>query len=206
MNIRLKFILPLLFINLIGCSTQEVKKPEVANNIITETPTNPESSKPSVQMTGANPPMTITKGNKKLNLMRILDGGMCKNDYQGAKGTFLLYADANDIERIKKQKGSAIFKTFESKIQEISGSILQTAIDNTNLAEDPFSLGADDAQQKLATQLMNNFNDAATVPVTKFQKETTLTIDITAFQPSLVFFQKGCDETKLEGDSKDIAG
>ena len=53
---------------------------------------------------------------------------------------------------------------------------------------------------------MNNFNDAATVPVTKFQKETTLTIDITAFQPSLVFFQKGCDETKLEGDSKDIAG
>ena len=138
--------------------------------------------------------------------MRILDGGMCKNDYQGAKGTFLLYADANDIERIKKQKGSAIFKTFESKIQEISGSILQTAIDNTNLAEDPFSLGADDAQQKLATQLMNNFNDAATVPVTKFQKETTLTIDITAFQPSLVFFQKGCDETKLEGDSKDIAG
>ena len=206
MDIHLKFAIPILLIGLAGCSTQEVKEAQSVTDPITETITSPETSKPPVQMSGVNPPMSIIKSKKKLNLMRILDGGICKNDYQGAKGTFLLYADSNDIERIKKQKGAAIFKTFETKIQEISGAILQTAIENTNLGEDPFSLGADDAQQKLASQLMVNFNDAAAAPVIKFQKETTLTIDITAFQPSLVFFQKGCDESKLDSDSKDIAG
>ena len=206
MDIRLKFILTLLCVSLAGCSTQEVKEPETATNPVTKAPERTVPSKQAVETSGANPPMTITKDNKQLNLMRILDGGICKNDLQGAKGTFLLYADSSDIDRIKKEKGSAIFKTFETKIQEISSNILQTAVENTNLGEDPFALGADEAQQKLAAQLMISFRNAAVEPVNKFQKETTLTIDITAFQPSLLFFQKGCDESKLDAEGKDSAG
>ena len=206
MDIRLKFLLTLLCISLAGCSSQEVKEPDTATIPVAKTPESTAPSKQAVQTSGANPPMTITKGNKQLNLMRILDGGICKNDLQGAKGTFLLYADSSDIDRIKKEKGSAIFKTFETKIQEISSTILQTAIENTNLGEDPFALGADEAQQKLAAQLMVSFREAAVEPVNKFQKETTLTIDITAFQPSLLFFQKGCDESKLDAEGKDSSG
>ena len=206
MDIRLKFLLILFCLSLTGCTSQPVKESDTANNTITESHEDPTQSKYPPQMTGINPPMTITKGKKKLNLMRILDGGICKNDLQGAKGTFLLYADSSDIDRIKKEKGSAIFKTFETKIQEISSTILQTAIDNTNLGEDPFALGPDEAQQKLASQLMLNFADAASESINKFQKETSLTIDITAFKPSLVFFQKGCDESKLDEETKDSEG
>ena len=65
-------------------------------------------------MSGQNPPMTIMKGEKKLNLVRIMDGGICKNEFQGAKGAFLLYADSNDIERIKREKGAAIFSDFRN--------------------------------------------------------------------------------------------
>ena len=206
MNIRFKFSLTLLCLSLAACSSQEIKETETASKPVTESPVSTAPSIPDMQMSGMNPPMTITKDNKKLNLMRILDGGICKNDLQGAKGTFLLYADSNDINRIKKEKGSAIFKSFETKIQDISSAILQTAIENTNLGEDPFTLGEDEAQQKLASKLMVNFRNAATESINQFQKETTLTIDITAFQPSLVFFQKGCDESKFDTESKDSAG
>ncbi len=66
-----------------------------------------------------------------------MDGGACKNDFQGAKGAFLLYADPADIDRIKREKGPRIFSDFENKIQAFSTDALQEAINATNLAEDP---------------------------------------------------------------------
>ena len=80
--------------------------------------------------------------------------------------------------------------TFETKIQDISGDVLQEAIDKTNLSEDPFALGEDEAQQKLANKLVNNFRNAATDAIDTFQKETTLTIDITAFPSFSCFLSK----------------
>jgi hypothetical protein len=138
------------------------------------------------------------KGEKKLNLVRIMDGGACKNDLQGVKGTFLLYADPSDIDRIKKDKGNKIFSDFESKIQAIASDSLQQAINESNLAEDPFALGEEEAQQKLAKQLTQNFNSASTVPIKGFEKETTLTIAITTFVPSFIFFQKGCEALRMD--------
>jgi hypothetical protein len=135
-----------------------------------------------------------------------MDGGICKNEFQGAKGAFLLYADPNDIDRIKREKGAAIFSAFETKIQDISGDVLQEAIDKTNLSEDPFALGEDDAQQKLANQLTKNFRNAAADAIERFKKETTLTIDITAFSPSLIFYQKGCEVTHDETKEADSYG
>ena len=202
---RLIFLLVLVLLNLVGCASNEVKEKSATDGSLLENPDTIALAKPAEPSSGPNPPMTITKGKKTLNLVRIMDGGICKNEYEGAKGAFLLYADTQDIERIKKAKGAAIFKTFETKIQEISGDILQAAIDRTNLGEDPFALGADEAQQKLASKLVMNFRDAATDIVAKFQKETSLTIDISAFQPSLVFFQKGCDESKLDAEGTESA-
>ena len=209
MNASVKLLTGLTFITLAACSTQAVKQEATApQNDNTETLNKlPKTVTEEEQMPGKNPPMTLMKGDKKLSLVRIMDGGICKNEFQGAKGAFLLYADINDIERIKHDKGIAVFKTFETKIQDISADVLQKAIDKTNLSEDPFTLGADEAQQKLATQLINNFRNAAVSATDKFQKETTLTIDISAFPPSFVFYQKGCeanhgDEEKTESDNQ----
>jgi len=122
-----------------------------------------------------------------------MEGGACKNDFQGAKGTFLLYAYPGDIERIKREKGPEIFSEFESKIQTLSTEALQQAINVTNLSEDPFALDADEAQQKLAKQLSENFSTAIIGAINTFEKETTLTIAITAFAPSFIFYQEGCE-------------
>ena len=143
------------------------------------------------------------KNGKTLNLVRIMDGGICKNEFQGAKGVFLLYVDPNDIKRIKEQKGAAIFSTFETDIQKISGDALHAAIDQMNLSEDPFSLGEDEARQKLAQKLMYQFRNASTDIIASFEKKTSLTIDITAFPPSLEFYQKGCDATTIDTVSTD---
>ena len=193
MNVSLKFFTGIALISLAACSTQKVIPDVTSNNTSGTTDKAPTMANQTEQMSAPNPPMTIMKGHKKLNLARIMDGEICKNELQGVKGAFLLYADANDIKRIKRKKGPDIFSIYETKIQTISGDILQEAVVKTNLSEDPFSLGEDDAQQKLADKLVNNFRKAATDDINAFKKETTLTIDITAFPPSLVFYQKGCE-------------
>ncbi|MEI6268943.1 MAG: hypothetical protein WCP01_08700 [Methylococcaceae bacterium] len=209
MNASVKFLISLTFITLAACSTQEVKQAATPppNNTTSIQDRSSTAATETEPVSGQSPPMTIMKGDKKLNLVKIMDGGICKNEYQGATGAFLLYADTKDIERIKSEKGVAAFKTFETKIQDLSADVLQEAIDKTNLSEDPFALGEDEAQQKLATKLINNFRDAAVSAVKTFKQETTLTIDITAFPPSLIFYQKGCeanhiDPEKTESDNQ----
>jgi hypothetical protein len=171
------------FFTLSGCSAHEVK---------TETTHDIHQNR---QLSIQNPPMTILRGERKLNLIKIMDGGICKNELEGAEGAFLIYADLSDVSRIKHEQGAAIFSSLENQIQQLSGDVLQEAIDKTNLSEDPFALDEDDAQQKLATQLTKNFRNAATDDLVRFKKETTLTIDVTAYSPSLIFYQKGCEAT-----------
>lgn len=195
MKTSIQILISMAFIALAACSTQEVKQdtqPIPATDNLATLPDNVSS------MSGQNPPLTLVKGNKTLNLVRIMDGGACKNDEQGVKGTFLVYADPTDIDRIKRDKGPQIFSDFESKIQFFSSNVLQDTINATNLAEDPFTLGADEAQQKLANQLTNNFRNAVADAVNMFQKETTLTIDVVPFIPSFIFYQRGCEATHVE--------
>lgn len=42
------------------------------------------------------------KMGKSLQLVRIMEGGACKNTQQGAFGLFKLYANLDDIKRIKR--------------------------------------------------------------------------------------------------------
>lgn len=194
MKFGIKLITGISVITLAACSTQPVKLNTSNQSQATEPV--PQSAG-ALSSSGINPPLKVKKDNKILNLVRIMDGGACKNNNQGAKGEFLIYADLNDIERIKREKTPEIFKDFEDKIQAFSSQVLQVAVEATNLSEDPFSLGEDEAQQKLASQLANNFRNAAKAAVNAFQRETTLTIDVTPFSPSFVFYQKGCDMTLI---------
>lgn len=191
-------LIGMVFMTLAACSSQEVKQDAKAMPAPDKSPAIIDDS---AQGSGQNPPLTQTKDDKTLNLVRIMDGGACKNDYQGAKGAFLLYADPADIERIKSEKGPKIFSDFENKIQSFSTEALQEAINATNLAEDPFALGADEAQEKLTRQLSKNFRSSITDAVNSFQKETTLTIDVVPFAPSFIFYQQGCAATQLEPEN-----
>ena len=204
MKASVKLLTSITFITLAACSNQEIKQDATTtSHNTTATDKSPTMENEAEQMSSQNPPMTIMKSDKKLNLVRIMDGGICKNEFQGAKGAFLLYADPSDIDRIKREKGATVFSAFETKIQNLSGDVLLEAIDKTNLSEDPFALGEDEAQQKLAKKLTHNFRNAATGAIDTFQKETTLTIDITAFPPSFIFYQKGCELSHVESNESD---
>ncbi len=186
----------LILMALTACSTQEIKqdtKPITAEK--------PIKNDVPPQKSGQNPPLTHMKGDKTLNLVKMMDGGACKNDFQGAKGSFLVYADAADIERIKHGKGTQVFSDFEDKIQIFSTAALQEAIAATNLAEDPFSLGADEAQEKLTKELSGNFRNSVAQAINAFQNETSLTIDIVPFAPSFTFYQQGCDAAHMEQEN-----
>jgi len=198
MKASVKILASMTFVALAACSRQEIKQDASVSPASDETAV----SEDSLQLSGQNPAMTISKNGKILNLVRIMDGGACKNNIQGAKGVFLVYADADDIARIKKEQGPKVFAEFERKIQAFSAQALQDVINATNLAEDPFALGEDEAQQKLAKQLAIQFRQAIAGPVDKFQKETTLTLQVAPFPPSFIFYQKGCDPAHLEPEDE----
>lgn len=195
MNRRIRHISPYTLLLLSAC-TAPIPTP------VSTSPSNAPTlaAEPDTPI-GPTPPATLQKGKQILSLVRVMDGGVCKNELQGAKGTFLLYADLQDIERLKHDQGTAVFNKFASKIEDLSSHALQAAIDETNLAEDPFSLGEDEAQEKLAHTLSQAFHAAATTALVQFQQETTLTIDITAYTPSLVFYQKGCSTELVEPET-----
>lgn len=196
MNTRVNTLTVVAISLLSACSTQPVQRQDAAAATVKPLP---QQEKPSDNYDAANnPPLTMLKGAKTLNLVRVMDGGICKNELQGASGSFLLYADPKDIERIKREKSKVIFKDFEVKIQNLASEILESAINQTNLTVDPFSLGDDVMQERLAAELTKNFRNAASRPLDAFTRETTLTIEVMPFSPSLIFYQKGCDVSRFE--------
>lgn len=196
MKTSMKILTSLMLMLLAACSSQNVKQQEVLT-------TKPAIANKLPSVASQNPPMTITQNGKTLNLVRIMDGAACKNELEGAKGIFLVYADPNDIERIKREKGAEIFTEFEAKIQIFSEHALQRAVNTMNLAKDPFALGDDVTQQKLTRQLTDNFRIAVIDALDTFKKETALTIGVAAFPPSFVFYQTGCQATLPEPDSSE---
>jgi len=202
MNTSITLFTGMILLALTACSTQPAKQ-EAAETKVIPVPEKPVvTPEEALQQSGQNPDMTITKEGKKLNLVKIMDGGVCKNSLEGAKGEFLVYAYPADIERIKREKGAKIFADFENKIQALSTDALQHAVGNTNLSKDPFALGNDAEQHKLAQQLSENFHNAVAPALKAFKKETTLTIDVTAFPPSFIFYQQGCETATLEPENE----
>jgi hypothetical protein len=201
MNLTVRLWAMMMLIALSACTAPEVKQSR------TTVPEAPKKAGPvereSLPLSGETPPLTKTKAGKTLRLVRMMDGGACKNDLEGVQGIFLLYADSEDIERIKAEQGAQVFAEFEKKIEAFSSVALQQAVNNTHFALDPFALDATDAQLKVARQLLAQFDRAIAHPIKQFQQDTTLTIDVTPFFNSLVFYTEGCDATHLHQDVND---
>lgn len=146
------------------------------------------------------PPATETKADKTLRLVKMMDGGACKNDREGVRGIFLLYADPDAIDSIKKQQGAQVFAGFDEKIQAFSSAALLQAVKNTNFTPDPFAFDLTDAQMKVSRQLLEQFDAAVAPDIEKFQQESGMTIDVKPFFRSLVFYTEGC-EIEYEDDN-----
>jgi len=211
----MQLLAAVMLANLLACSSQPTQQNQAAQaSPETIMPGKGKTEAPAIQpppvlknhglaQSGQNPPMLIQQGKNKLALVRIMDGGVCKNPQQGTKGSFLIYADLEDIKGIKKKKGEQIFKEFEAKIQQFAAESLQNAVDLTNLDVDPFVADNDDAQEKLARQLVGNFQHTVAKALQDFKRHTGLNLDVVPFQPSFIFFQQGCDSHLLDQDSGD---
>ncbi len=133
------------------------------------------------------------KEGQTLKLVRMLEGGACKNDDQGAVGMFMLYADADDVERIKRSEGEAVFADYERTIEQFAMLALEQAVNRLNFSEDPFALDEEDAQRRLAEQLTPLFTDSIADAIAEFEGATSLTIDLIPLPDSLYFYLDGCD-------------
>ncbi len=221
MNTTMQLLAALMVANLLACSSQPIQPNQAGQNQTNQTPQ--QASKPAIDNTEApavkpppvlmnqssaqrsqNPPMVIQQGKSKLGLVRVMDGGVCKNIQQGTKGSFLIYADLENIKSIKKTKGLQVFKEYEVKIQQFAADALQNAVDQTNLDKDPFAADNDDAQEKLAKQLAGNFQQTVAKALQDFKKYSGINLDVVPFQPSFIFFQQSCDSHLLDQDSADV--
>jgi len=126
-----------------------------------------------------------------------MEGGACKDDERGAKGVFLVYANSEDIERIKKEQGNDVFGGFERQIRDFSLVGFQKAVTESNLGVDPFALDANDAQRKAADELAEKFSRNIAETVKDFNRATTLTIDVEPLRRSFVIYINGCEATHL---------
>ncbi len=176
-----------------SCATQ---KPEIEKApASTEEPAESEISEPASPNA---PPQTAFKNGHELRLVRIMDGGACNSEDQGARGLFLLYAEPTDIERIKKQKGTRVFEQFEQDIERLSLEALQESIDVINIADNPFALDVEDALNQVVQQLIANFKANAAPAIETFESRSSLTIDVVPFSPSMGFILENCNATLNE--------
>lgn len=191
MNKSFILIVSLLSFFLSACSTQPVVQsqdvqPEVESYQIAD-----EEAESGISLPA--PDLYRVKDGKTLKLIKLMEGGACKNDSEGVVGMFMLYADPDDIERIKQQQGNGVFADFEEGIEELAMLALQQAIEELDFNEDPFAIDDEDIQRKQAEALMPLFKDSVTGSLVEFENETTLTIDLLPMQNSLYFYLDGCE-------------
>ena len=183
-----KFMVGLSLLTLAACST--VQTSESPNVSVDKTLIN------KVPRAEEEPPMTSLKSGKELKLVRIMEGGACKNEQEGAKGGFLLYAAEKDIERIKAARGAKAFAEFEKTITDFSLVALQTAVTKMNFSIDASIVDPKKIQQNRVQQFTLLFQKAIAPSITHFQTDSTLTIDVQPFASELVFYQHDCEATK----------
>lgn len=133
------------------------------------------------------------KGQRTLKLVKLMEGGICKNNDEGVLGVFLLYASPEDFERIKQTKGAEIFKDFEAEIQSFSLHAFEHAVNNTLIAISPFALDQDDAREQVTTELTQKFNTFIQADMLAFEQKNSLSIDIEPFSRSFQFYIDGCE-------------
>ncbi len=179
-----------VFICLTSCANKPVETASQPN--IDETINKTDPSSELIYSDSTTPPETFEKGSKQLRLVRMMEGGACKTDQQGAKGVFLIYSDPDDIDRIMDEQGSEIFSSFEKEIQDFSLVALDKAVKSTEITVDEA-----DTQSKVFTRLAKSFRLFVDEEIAKFQQKTTLTVAIIPFKPAFEFYTNNCEATHL---------
>ncbi len=190
MKLLIKFLATIaISLALIGCTSQ----PHPAIEVETVTPKIVSEPKIQAIPDAAKPAASKLKANRTLKLIKLLDGGVCKDDEQGVMGVFLLYASPEDFERIKQAKGTEIFKDFEAEIQAFSLHAFKHAVNNTHIAINPFALDQEDARNQVAAELIRKFNAAIQPDIAAFEQKSSLSIDVEPFTRSFKFYIDGCE-------------
>lgn len=192
MNYIRNFKIAMLLAALSACSSQSTQPIQDTSS------TSPVDSEITVEPISKNnslsaPDLTKSKVGKTLKLSRIMEGGACKNNRQGAVGMFQLYANPDDIKRIQQNQGAEVFADFELRISNFSEQTLQQAVNSLDFQGDTSALNKKKIQQQLIEELTNLFNELITDDIAEFEAETTLTIDVAPLPDSLNIYLDGCE-------------
>ncbi|MGR9051358.1 MAG: hypothetical protein ACU84J_01790 [Gammaproteobacteria bacterium] len=145
----------------------------------------------------SSPSMTRVKSGKTLKLVRLMDGGACKNDKEGVRGIFLLYADPEGSEKIKNEQGVQVFAEFEKRIESFSLIALKQAVQKSSFDKNPFALGSSDAERVITKGFIQQFDKTIAPSLENFEQETKLLIDVVPYRQGLIFYTQGCDATHV---------
>ena len=171
-------------IMLTACSAQPIQP-------VADTPVDSETSIAKVPSKHAV--LIRVKAGKELKLVRIMEGGACNANQQGAVGLFSLYANPDDIDLIKLLQGSGVFANFESQIETFSMRALQQTVDHLNFQSDIHAQSKNDIQRQLADRFSALFDDSIAEDISDFEAKTTLTIDVIAQPDSMAIYQDNCN-------------
>ena len=173
-----------------ACSTQSVQ-PELNSSA---KPVDLEVSVTKIPSENASMMSALTKikAGKTLKLVRIMEGGACNNNQQGAVGLFSLYANPDDITRIKQQQGPVVFASFESLIETFSMRAVQQTVDRLDFKSDIDTQSKNHVQQQLTDRFSALFVTTITEDIAEFETKTTLTIDVISQPDSLTIYQDNC--------------
>ena len=138
------------------------------------------------------PVMQLQKQGKRLQLVRMMEGGACKNIQQGVAGVFLVYADPEASETIKATQGDAVFVDFERQIEVFSTRALQSALVQLDFNANPFAFDEADRAEKLASDLERLFIQAVQADVEAFEQQTEMLIEVRPLLDSLQFYLDDC--------------
>jgi hypothetical protein len=173
-----------------ACSTQSVQ-PELntsAKTVDSEVSVTKIPSEHGSEMST----LTKKKAGKILNLVKIMEGGACNNTQQGAVGLFSLYANPDDITRIKQQQGPGVFASFELLIETFSMRALQQTVNRLDFKSGIDTLNKNHVQQLLADRFAALFVNSIAEDITEFEAKTTLTVDVISQTDSLTIYQDNC--------------
>ena len=187
MNIKTKLIISVLLPIISACSTQPVVDMP-SEQVDSEVSVTPIPAKNTSRISA----MTRVKAGKTLKLVRIMEGGACNKNQQGVMGVFSVYANPEDIIRIKQQQGSAVFANFQSLIETFSMRALQQAVDSMNFQNVIATQNDNEIQKPLGNKFAALFFDSIASDISEFEANTTLMIDVISQPDSLTIYQNNC--------------
>jgi hypothetical protein len=191
MTIQSFLLISTIVLSLTACSNQPLSLQKV-DEVSTLQPIGTEQGKLSSAMPLSN--LYHLKNGKRLKMVRIMEGGACKNDQEGVVGMFMLYADPDDIETVSQQQGTEIFAEFDQLLETIAMDALSASVNELEFDQNnPFALDEDELARTLAKQLIEIFQAVIADEITTFELDNGLIIDLVPLKDSLYFYRDGCE-------------